>query len=102
MESTMVEIKKSRHDLLDLIQVAYHHDVHLKVVYSNLSQASFGYEGEMTSGSGSLPGRRLTICRISSISLYKSSFEEALLRRKDEAKSCLHLLLLLKKRDKFF
>jgi len=41
----MVEIKKSKHDLLDLIQVAFIiTDVHLKVVYSNLcTERLFGY-----------------------------------------------------------
>ena len=41
----MVEITKNRHDLLDLIQVAFIiTDVHLKVVHSNLcTERLFGY-----------------------------------------------------------
>ena len=53
----MVEIKKSRHDLLDLIQVAFIiTEVHLKVVYSNLcTERLFGY------ARGEIEGQRIRV-----------------------------------------
>jgi PAS domain S-box-containing protein len=91
MESTMIEIKKSRHDLLDLVQVAFIiTDIHLKVVHSNLcTERLFGY------ARGELEGQRIKVLfleddllyflpNIVYFTLYKNGFEgEALLRQKD-------------------
>jgi PAS domain S-box-containing protein len=95
----MVEIKKSRHDLLDLIQVAFIIiDVHLKVVYSNLgTERLFGY------ARGEMEGKRIRILfleddltiflpNIVYFTLYKNGFEgEALLRQKDGTKVFVYL-----------
>jgi PAS domain S-box-containing protein len=91
MESAMVEITKNRHDLLDLIQVAFIiTDVHLKVVYSNLyTERLFGY------AKGEIEGQRIRVLfleedltyflpNIVYFTLYKNGFEgDALLRQKD-------------------
>ena len=87
----MVEIKKNRHDLLDLVQVAFIiTDVHLKVVHSNLcTERLFGY------ARGEIEGQRIRVLfleddltyflpNIVYFTLYKNGFEgEALLRQKD-------------------
>jgi PAS domain S-box-containing protein len=86
----MVEIKKSRHDLLHLIPVAFIiTDIHLKVVYSNLcTERLFGY------ARGEIEGQRIRVLfleddltiflpNIVYYTLYKKGFEgEALLRQK--------------------
>ena len=87
----MVEIKKNRPDLLDLIQLAFIiTDVRLKIVYSNLfTERTFGY------ARGEIEGQRMSLLfleddltyflpNIVYFTLYKNDFEgEALLRRKD-------------------
>jgi PAS domain S-box-containing protein len=99
MESTMVEIKKSKHDLLDLIQVAFIiTDVHLKVVYSNLcTERLFGYargeiEGERIRALFLEDDLTIFLPNIVYFTLYKNGFEgEALLRRKDGTKIFVYL-----------
>ena len=95
----MVEIKKSRHDLLDLIQVAFIiTDVDLKVVYSNLrTERLFGY------ARGEIERERIRVLfleddltyflpNIVYFTLYKNGFEgEALLRHKDGTKIFVYI-----------
>jgi len=95
----MVEIKKSRHDLLDLIQVAFIiTDARLKVVYSNLcTERLFGY------ARGEIEGQRIRVLfleddltyflpNIVYFTLYKNGFEgEALLRQKDGTKIFVYI-----------
>jgi PAS domain S-box-containing protein len=90
----MVETKKSRYDLLDLIQVAFIiTDVRLKVVYSNLAtERLFGYTRD------EMEGQRIRVLfleddltiflpNIVYFTLYKKGFEgEALLRQKEGGK----------------
>jgi PAS domain S-box-containing protein len=99
MESMMVEIKKTEHDLLDLIHVAFIiTDVHLKVVYNNLfTELTFGYLR------GEIEGQRMSILfleddltyflpNIVYLTLYKNGFEgEALLRQKDGTKIFVYI-----------
>jgi PAS domain S-box-containing protein len=99
MESTMVAIEKSRHDLLDLIQVAFIiTDVHLKVVYSNLcTERLFGY------ARGEIKGQPIRVLfleddltyflpNIAYFTLYKNGFEgEALLKQKDGTKIFVYI-----------
>jgi PAS domain S-box-containing protein len=99
MESTMVGIKKNRHDLLDLIQVAFIiTDVHLNVVYSNLcTERLFGY------ARGEMEGQRIRVLfleddltyflpNIVYLTLYKNGFEgDALLRQKDGTKIFVYI-----------
>ena len=99
MESMMVEITKNRHDLLDLIQVAFIiTDVHLKVVYSNLfTERVFGY------ARSEIEGQRMSVLfleddltyflpNIVYFTLYKNGFEgEALLRQKNGTKIFVYL-----------
>jgi len=99
MESMMVEITKNRHDLLDLIQVAFIiTDVHLKVVYSNLfTERVFGYPRS------EIEGQRMSVLfleddltyflpNIVYFTLYKNGFEgEALLRQKNGTKIFVYL-----------
>jgi PAS domain S-box-containing protein len=94
MESTMLEITKNRHDLLDLIQVAFIiTDVHLKVVYSNrCTERLFGY------AKGEIEGQPMRVLfleddlnyflpNIAYFTLYKNGFEgDALLKQKDGTK----------------
>jgi len=98
-KSMMVEITKNRHDLLDLIHVAFIiTDIHLKVVYSNLcTERLFGY------GRGEIEGQRVSVLfleddltyflpNIVYFTLYKNGFEgEALLRQKDGSKIFIYL-----------
>jgi PAS domain S-box-containing protein len=95
----MVEIKKSKNDLVDLIPVAFIiTDVHLKVVYSNLcTERLFGY------ARGEIEGQRIRVLfleddltiflpNIVYFTLYKNGFEgEALLRQKDGTKIFVYL-----------
>ena len=95
----MVEITKNRHDLLDLIQVAFIiTDVHLKVVYSNLfTERVFGY------ARSEIEGQRMSVLfleddltyflpNIVYFTLYKNGFEgEALLRQKNGTKIFVYL-----------
>ena len=99
MESMMVEITKNRHDLLDLIQVAFIiTDVHLKVVYSNLfTERVFGYPRS------EIEGQRMSVLflkddltyflpNIVYFTLYKNGFEgEALLRQKNGTKIFVYI-----------
>jgi PAS domain S-box-containing protein len=99
MESMMVEITKNRHDLLDLIQVAFIiTDVHLKVVYSNLfTERVFGY------ARSEIEGQRMSVLfleddltyflpNIVYFTLYKNGFEgEALLRQKNGTKIFVYI-----------
>jgi PAS domain S-box-containing protein len=95
----MIEIKKSRHDLLDLIQVAFIiTDVHLKVVYSNLgTRRLFGYargeiEGQWMSVLFLEDDLTIFLPNIVYFTLYKNGFEgEALLRHKDGKKIFVYL-----------
>jgi len=99
MESMMVGIKKTKHDLLDLIHVAFIiTDIHLKVVYSNLfTERTFGYLR------GEIEGQRMSILfleddltyflpNIVYLTLYKNGFEgEGLLRHKDGTKIFVYI-----------
>ncbi len=95
----MVEILKSRHHLLDLVQVAFIlTDAHSKILYTNrYTKRLFGYSRE------EIEGERIRILfleedltyflpNIIYLSLYKNGFEgEALLRQKDGTKVFVHL-----------
>jgi PAS domain S-box-containing protein len=99
MEPTMVEILKSRHHFLDLIQVAFIlTDVHSKILYANrYTERLFGYARE------EVEGQRIRIFfleedltyllpNIVYLTLYKNGFEgEALLKQKDGKKIFVHL-----------
>lgn len=99
MESTMVEITKNRHDLLDLIQVAFIiTDVHLKVVYSNLcTEHLFGYardaiEGQQISVLFLEEDLTYFLPNIVYLTLYKNGFEgDALLRQQDGTKIFVYI-----------
>ena len=95
----MVEILKSRHQFLDLIQVAFIlTDVHSKILYANrYTERLFGYARE------EVEGQRIRIFfleedltyllpNIVYLTLYKNGFEgEALLKQKDGKKIFVHL-----------
>lgn len=95
----MVEIPKSRHHFLDLIQVAFVlTDVHSKILYANrYTERLFGYARE------EVEGQRIRIFfldedltyflpNIVYLTLYKNGFEgEVLLRQKDGKKIFAHL-----------
>ncbi|OGP87475.1 MAG: hypothetical protein A2157_01120 [Deltaproteobacteria bacterium RBG_16_47_11] len=95
----MVEILKSRHHFLDLVQVAFIlTDAHSKILYTNrYTERLFGYSRE------EIEGERIRVLfleedltyflpNIVYLSLYKSGFEgEALLRQKDGTKVFVHL-----------
>jgi len=95
----MVEILKSRHHFLDLVQVAFIlTDAHSKILYTNrYTERLFGYSRE------EIEGERIRLLfleedltyflpNIVYLSLYKSGFEgEALLRQKDGTKVFVHL-----------
>jgi PAS domain S-box-containing protein len=99
MESTMVEILKERHHLLDLVQVAFIiTDVHSKIVYTNrYMERLFGYPR------GEMEGQRIRVLfleedltyflpNIIYLTLYKNGFEgEALLRQKEGTRIFVHL-----------
>lgn len=95
----MVEILKSRHHFLDLVQVAFIlTDAHSKILYTNrYTERLFGYSRE------EMEGERMRMLfleedltyflpNIIYLSLYKNGFEgEALLRQKNGAKIFVHL-----------
>jgi PAS domain S-box-containing protein len=95
----MVEILKSRHPFLDLVQVAFIvTDVHSKILYANrYTKHLFGYARE------EIEGQRMRalfleedltyfLPNIIYLSLYKNGFEgEALLRQKNGTKVFTHL-----------
>ena len=95
----MVEILKSRHQFLDLIQVAFIlTDVHSKILYANrYTERLFGHARE------EVEGQRIRIFfleedltyllpNIVYLTLYKNGFDgETLLRRKDGEKIFVHL-----------
>jgi len=95
----MVEILKSRHQFLDLIQVAFIlTDMHSKILYANrYTERLFGYARE------EVEGQRIRIFfleedltyllpNIVYLTLYKNGFDgETLLRRKDGEKIFVHL-----------
>jgi PAS domain S-box-containing protein len=95
----MVEILKSRHHFLDLVQVAFFlTDAHSKILYSNrYTERLFGYSRE------EMEGERMRILfleedltyflpNIIYLTLYKNGFEgEALLRQKNGTKVFVHL-----------
>ena len=95
----MIEILKSKHPFLDLVQVAFMlTDVHSKILYANrYTKRLFGYARE------EIEGQRIRalfleedltyfLPNIIYLSLYKNGFEgEALLRRKDGTKVFVHL-----------
>jgi len=95
----MVEILKSRHHLLDLVQVAFIlTDAHSKILYTNrYTERLFGYSRE------EMEGERIRILfleedltyflpNIIYLTLYKNGFEgEALLRQKNGTKVFVHL-----------
>lgn len=99
MEAVMVEILKSRHHLLDLVQVAFIvTDAHSKILYTNrYTERLFGYSRE------EVEGERIRILfleedltyflpNIIYLTLYKNGFEgEALLRQKNGTKVFVHL-----------
>jgi len=99
MESTMVDILKERHHLLDLVQVAFIiTDVHSKIVYANrYMERLFGYPR------GEMEGQRIRILfleedltyflpNIVYLTLYKNGFEgEALLKQKEGTRIFVHL-----------
>jgi PAS domain S-box-containing protein len=99
MESTMIEILKSRHPFLDLVQVAFIlTDAHSKILYTNrYTERLFGYSRE------EMEGERMRLLfleedltyflpNIIYLSLYKDGFEgEALLRQKNGEKVFVHL-----------
>jgi PAS domain S-box-containing protein len=99
MEPTMVEILKSRHQFLDLVQVAFIlTDAHSKILYTNrYAERLFGYSKE------EMAGERIRLLfleedltyflpNIIYFTLYKSGFEgEALLRQKNGAKVFAYL-----------
>ena len=95
----MVEILKSRHHFLDLVQVAFIlTDAHSKILYTNrYTERLFGYSRE------EMAGGRIRILfleedltfflpNIIYLTLYKNGFEgEALLRQKNGTKIFVHL-----------
>lgn len=95
----MVEILKSRHHFLDLVQVAFIlTDAHSKILYTNrYTERLFGYSRE------EIEGERIRLLfleedltfflpNIVYLSLYKNGFEgEALLRQKNGTKVFVHL-----------
>jgi PAS domain S-box-containing protein len=95
----MIEILKSKHPFLDLVQVAFMlTDVHSKILYANrYTRRLFGYARE------EIEGQRIRalfleedltyfLPNIIYLSLYKNGFEgEALLRQKDGTKVFVHL-----------
>jgi len=95
----MVEILKSKHHLLDLVQVAFIvTDAHSKILYTNrYTERLFGYSRE------EVEGERIRILfleedltyflpNIIYLTLYKNGFEgEALLRQKNGTKVFVHL-----------
>ncbi len=95
----MVEILKSRHHLLDLVQVAFIlTDAHSKILYTNrYAEPLFGYSRQ------EMEGERIRLLfleedltyflpNIIYFTLYKSGFEgEALLRQKNGTKVFVHL-----------
>jgi PAS domain S-box-containing protein len=95
----MIEILKSKHPFLDLVQVAFMlTDVHSKILYANrYTKRLFGYARE------EIEGQRIRalfleedltyfLPNIIYLSLYKNGFEgEALLRQKDGTKVFVHL-----------
>jgi PAS domain S-box-containing protein len=95
----MVEILKSRHHFLDLVQVAFIlTDAHSKILYTNrYTERLFGYSRE------EIEGKRIRMLfleedliyflpNIIYLSLYKNGFEgEALLRQKNGTKIFVHL-----------
>jgi len=95
----MVEILKSKHPFLDLVQVAFIlTDIHSKILYANrYTKRLFGYTRE------EIEGERIRVLfleedltyflpNIIYLSLYKNGFEgEALLRQKDGIKVFVHL-----------
>jgi PAS domain S-box-containing protein len=95
----MVEILKSRHQLLDFIQVAFIlTDVHSKILFTNrYTERLFGYTRD------EIEGQRLRtlfleedliyfLPNIVYLTLYKNGFEgEALLRQKDGRKIFVHI-----------
>ncbi len=95
----MVEILKSRHHFLDLVQVAFIlTDAHSKILYTNrYTERLFGYSRE------EMEGERIRMLfleedltyflpNIVYLTLYKNGFEgEALLRQKNGAKIFVHL-----------
>jgi PAS domain S-box-containing protein len=95
----MVEILKSRHPFLDLVQVAFIlTDAHSKILYTNrYTEHLFGYSRE------EIEGERIRMLfleedliyflpNIIYLSLYKNGFEgEALLRQKNGTKIFVHL-----------
>jgi PAS domain S-box-containing protein len=99
MEPTMVEILKSRHHFLDLIQVAFVlTDGHSKILYANrYTERLFGYTGE------EVKGQRIRIFFLNEdltyflpniiyLTLYQNGFEgEALLKQRDGKKIFVHL-----------
>jgi len=99
MEGAMVETLKSRHHLLDLVQVAFIlTDAHSKILYTNrYTERLFGYSRE------EMEGERIRILfleedltyflpNIIYLTLYKNGFEgEALLRQKSGTKVFVHL-----------
>jgi PAS domain S-box-containing protein len=99
MEPTMVEILKSRHQFLDLVQVAFIlTDAHSKILYTNrYAERLFGYSKE------EMAGERIRLLfleedltyflpNIIYFTLYKSGFEgEALLRQKNGTKVFAYL-----------
>jgi PAS domain S-box-containing protein len=107
MESTMVEILKSKPYLFDPIQVAFLlTDVHSNILYANRQANNlFGYKRE------EVEGRRVRILfleedliyflpNIMYLTLYKEGFEgEALLRHRDGTKIFVHLITASFKED---
>jgi PAS domain S-box-containing protein len=99
MEATMVEILKSRHHFLDLVQVAFIlTDAHSKILYTNrYTERLFGYSRE------EMEGERIRMLfleedltfflpNIIYLTLYKNGFEgEALLRQKNGTRVFVHL-----------
>jgi len=95
----MVEILKSRHHFLDLVQVAFIlTDAHSKILYTNRhTERLFGYSRH------EIEGKRIRVLfleedmlyflpNIVYLSLYKNGFEgEALLRQKNGTKIFVHL-----------
>ncbi|OGQ06669.1 MAG: hypothetical protein A2026_00795 [Deltaproteobacteria bacterium RBG_19FT_COMBO_46_12] len=95
----MVEILKSRHHFLDLVQVAFIlTDAHSKILYTNRhTERLFGYsrheiEGERIRALFLEEDMLYFLPNIVYLSLYKNGFEgEALLRQKNGAKIFVHL-----------
>ncbi|HUL31953.1 MAG TPA: PAS domain-containing protein, partial [Thermodesulfobacteriota bacterium] len=95
----MVEILKSRHSFLDLVQVGFIlTDAHSKILFANrFTEHLFGYARE------EIEGERIRVLfleedlsyflpNIIYLSLYKNGFNgEALLRQKDGTKVFVHL-----------